>query len=228
MQDRKCGCVYCRRAGVLVLFPGPCEIPYAIEKIASRIEKSVDNQAYGFTRTGKEHIKKLIMTIKHVLILTHRCNLALFYINGIYYHLSKRFTSIQYVLTRKSSVGEHSGNSYRLLGWLCVIQLVGSLLQQLYIMYRRSKEQISSKDGSYKVDGGSTDVLDQSEELESIPNSKKCALCLERRRHATSTPCGHLFCWICIHEWCRSNPKCPFCRDDCQPSRLVFLRNYDV
>ena len=94
-------------------------------------------------------------------------------------------------------------------------------------MYRRSKEQISSKDGSYKADGGSTDVLDQSEELESIPNSKKCALCLERRRHATSTPCGHLFCWNCIHEWCRSNPKCPFCRDDCQPSRLVFLRNYD-
>ena len=104
-----------------------CMLPYAIDKIASRIEKSVDNQTFGLTRTGKEHIKKLIVTIRHVLILTHRCNLALFYINGIYYHLSKRFTSIQYVLTRKSSVGEHSGSSYRLLGWLCVIQPIDSL-----------------------------------------------------------------------------------------------------
>lgn len=39
-----------------------------------------------------------------------------------------------------------------------------------------------------------------------------CCLCLEPCRHASCTPCGHLYCWTCIQRWLRVRPQCPTCR----------------
>ncbi|VDD81284.1 unnamed protein product [Mesocestoides corti] len=43
----------------------------------------------------------------------------------------------------------------------------------------------------------------------------ECNICLDQAQDAVVSPCGHLFCWPCLHQWIevkRSQPVCPVCK----------------
>ena len=53
-----------------------------------------------------------------------------------------------------------------------------------------------------------------------------CILCLNKFNEVCCTPCGHLFCWSCIHFFLIEKDFCPKCKQKCKPQEILFLQNY--
>ena len=53
-----------------------------------------------------------------------------------------------------------------------------------------------------------------------------CLLCLNKYNQVCCTPCGHLFCWSCIHLYLSEKDNCPKCKSKCNPQEILFLQNY--
>ncbi|KAK2898107.1 peroxisome biogenesis factor 10 [Channa argus] len=159
-----------------------------------------------------------IFVLRQGLTLLHRLHVALFYLSGSFYHLSKRAAGISYLRV----VGQNTDDwtiriSYRMLGAVSLLQLLLTVFLQLNSFRQRQRAR-----QEWKLHRNLSPQRSQS----SSPRAARCILCLEERRHSTSTPCGHLFCWECITEWCNTKAECPLCRERFQPHRLVYLRNY--
>ncbi|TVU27617.1 hypothetical protein EJB05_19111, partial [Eragrostis curvula] len=54
-----------------------------------------------------------------------------------------------------------------------------------------------------------------------------CSICLHPADEPVVTPCGHLYCGPCLHQWMRSGQpaadKCPVCKATVSEDRLVYL-----
>lgn len=217
-----------KAAYVLVTSLLPLVIAKYGPKVKSKLLMILDRRAENDGKknvprsTARRLLRALLENFSLSTLVT--VNLAIFYFNGYYYQLSKRFFGLRYSFGHKPDPNRPKGSGYELLGLLIFFQLFVSSIAKVREYLFDQKEQELDTNSLLRNDTVEFDLSDNTL-LPFIPeSSRRCTLCLEYMKGPTSSPCGHLFCWTCIGEWCQEKPECPLCRQSCLEQNLLPLK----
>lgn len=207
--------------------------PLGIEELIRLLERRISNPTVeSFLNISlrnnyraRESFRNIIDWLRvNGLPSLRRIHLAYFYLFGSYYNISKRISGIGYISLRSQSNIEALW-LFRFLGYLTLLQsALSTFVWALDIFANYSIQELKSD--NYQDSSENS----QEEGWQYCPKFR-CPICLLNNPPAC-TPCGHLFCWHCIIEHAvstqrveRSLPKCPQCRTEYEPSRIVPIVN---
>jgi len=125
-------------------------------------------------------------------------------------------TKIHYVFTLNYADSGNYNSTFRLIGITGLAHLTLLLISNLVSKWKGSEAKNGFTNTS-QVSAGSAQT----------ESKAKCSLCWDQRKNTACTPCGHLFCWLCILQWLQTKEECPLCRENVQPSRIVPLFNFE-
>ncbi|KAL1492239.1 hypothetical protein ABEB36_012720 [Hypothenemus hampei] len=177
-----------------------------VDRLISYVELQVSRSS-AFTQQAKDVLLKCVRTFRDQKFLLKKIHHFLFYINGQYYNISNRSSGIKYVVLRDWMRNDTFSGSFSLLGKLSLFYILYNMVQTvLYQEKSNDNRRISLK--TAKV------------------SSKFCILCVDNIKNATTTPCGHIFCWDCLYDSLKYQKICPVCRVEVSTNRIIYLQNY--
>lgn len=217
-------------------------LPYLLSKAVRKLRSKTDED--------RSWLIKFLSSYSNIIDTITNIHVALFYFQGLFYSISKRFAGMRYVFGHNKDANKlrKTGN-YSVLGCIILLQFAVKLLikvnqysdrgvessQELepkkrgYVDSVKSLQQLSEAQemiqSSDTVSQRVTIDLSDPTQLPYIPSdSRSCMLCLSFMVNPSAANCGHIFCWECIVGWIREQPECPLCRQVCMEQNLLPLR----
>ncbi|KAF9015422.1 hypothetical protein BDQ17DRAFT_1395712 [Cyathus striatus] len=198
------------------------------------------------SQSGYLNLSRRLQAVSNWLEVITEINLAVFYLKGSYYDLTKRIMKIQHLSSVPQDPHTHPP-SYSLLGIMILVRLTYRLLNAFYPSRERNIAEPRSDLHTVLLDDRPISYIRNASDLEeeivksaeydegsaldlkmiqsTQRGSRNCTLCLEERTFTSATECGHLFCWNCIVGWGREKPECPLCRQTLNLGRLLPIHN---
>jgi len=154
-------------------------------------------------RWPKEVSKFFVNYIQEIHLIT-------FFLFGDFYEIAKRVTNFSYTT---SDTNVYQSGRIKILNRTLGLILIAQLMLKISKQPPTPETTLVSKDELREVDARPSDDM-------------VCHLCCAARSDPTSTLCGHIFCWNCIHQWLKERSECPICKTPTEPSRLIHLINF--
>lgn len=223
-----------RTLAILVQLFGPYTAGKCVEHLYQRIQQK--NLPLELSDRQYKLLENVVGVVEDIVSTVNQLHLALFYIQGVFYHIGKRVAGIRYLMVTYGLGNDQQPrpSSYKILGWLIVCQVavkVLSLAWRLWRQRRAQRHEVNTEAHNFTERGPILTLATDSERSHHSGTEQiqlKCPLCLEAGRSLSATPCGHLFCWQCVAEWTSERSECPVCRTEVEPQQLVCLQHFEL
>ncbi|CDW86965.1 peroxisome biogenesis factor 10 [Stylonychia lemnae] len=208
--------------------------------------KELNSQDKSFKTILINNLMNLLPSAYNAFVMQfNQLYLALFFIWGKYYDLTKQVMSIRFKYV-PGQEAEHQ-ISYMNPGRLIMLQFViqgisffikiAKTIHQSHKTHLKQQQKLKANQWNQPID-----YNPQEDDLQNIDDNQingknvvgevdqeneadQCSLCYGTRINTTATICGHLFCWDCIHTSLKIKQECPQCREQCPPQKLVLVYN---